>query len=237
MKKFLLTLLVFIMVISVTSQKLIIAVNNAPPYRIIENGNFSGIYIDTVKLLLESLNIEYEFIEVPFARALILMESGEADLMLGPNKNAEREAYMKFLIEAPLPRENRIFYVKNEKNFINKYEDLYSKTIDVLRGAVYFEKFDNDTNLTKEIVNSYDLGIRKVDNARTDVIIMPEMMGDFLLRTLNIQLLKSPYIVEGNISYIAISKKSKFIGYSQIFSETLSEILNTQFETILKNYR
>ncbi|MET0118638.1 MAG: transporter substrate-binding domain-containing protein, partial [Sedimenticola sp.] len=60
--------------------------NNAPPYRIVEDGGFSGIYFDTMKELAARLRLKVRYIEVPFKRALYMMRFGNADIMLGPNR-------------------------------------------------------------------------------------------------------------------------------------------------------
>ena len=57
-------------------------------------------------------NVSLTFNVVPFRRALALMVNGRADIMLGPNRNSEREAYM-FYIDEELPRKKGSFLHKN----------------------------------------------------------------------------------------------------------------------------
>ncbi len=76
--------------------KIVVVGNHAPPFRIIEEGRFYGIYFDIMSEIASRLEIPVEYKEVPFKRALKLMESGAADIMLGPNRTPERELYMVY---------------------------------------------------------------------------------------------------------------------------------------------
>ncbi|MCK5200922.1 MAG: transporter substrate-binding domain-containing protein [Spirochaetales bacterium] len=204
--------------------KIRIALNHAPPFRIVSGSDFSGIYIDIIKAAAMEMNAELEFIEVPFKRALVMMEEGNADMMLGPNRKPEREQYMVYLLDAPLPRANKAFYVHPESSPIEKYEDLYGKNIGVLRGAVYFNQFDEDNKLNKYEIPDYETGIRMVNGGRIDVLIMPEFSGDYTIKNMDINLQKSPYIVEGNVSFITVSKRSSLLSKCQLIEDALGII-------------
>lgn len=186
-----------------------IAINHAPPYRIIGDNNYSGIYVDIINEVAKEANIKIKFVELPFVRALEEMKLGNIDIMLGPNKDAEREAYMYFINEYPFPKESKAFYYIESDNVIKKYDDLYNKKIEVLRGAKYFDKFDDDVKLQKNEITDYLQAIRKVEANRADIVIIPELQGDYLLKENKSFLFKSPYLVEGNPSFVSLSKKSK----------------------------
>lgn len=198
--------------------------NHAPPYRIIKGDEFSGIYNDTMKELGRRMGVEIHFANVPFARALMMMKQGKnADIMLGPNRNPQRESYMVYT-QATFSRENKAFYVHPDSPGITKYEDLRGKNISVHRGKIYFSKFDQDTSLIKEPVSEYIIGIRKVAKKRNDVIVMPEKEGGRLLKEHSVKLKKSSYIVKGEISYITISKKSPVLKLQERLEETMEQI-------------
>ena len=112
MKKIILFL--FMTVNIFTQEIFTVAINNAPPYRIIKGKNYSGIYIDIINEVAKEAGIQLKFVEVPYQRALEEMKSGKIDIMLGPNKNKEREVYMYFLEKYPFPREVKVFYYMNK---------------------------------------------------------------------------------------------------------------------------
>ncbi|MEE8350315.1 MAG: transporter substrate-binding domain-containing protein [Acidobacteriota bacterium] len=214
-----------------------LAGNHAPPYRIFKEGQASGIYIDVMRELAKRTGLDVRFIEVPFKRALAMMQYGNADIMLGPNRTEEREAYMVYT-DATFQRENKIFYVHPDAPAISAYEDLAERTVIVHRGKVYFDRLDNDGTLKKLVVEKYIHGINKVVADPGFTIIMPEQEGDWLLKESGVRLEKSPYIVEGRISYITLSKESQFIQVREKIEEAMREMKKDGiYRKILDRYR
>lgn len=201
-----------------------IAVNNAPPYRIVSENQFNGIYIKIAEKIFENIEgYKYEFVDVPFKRALEMMKEGNVDMMLGPNKTKEREGYM-FFFETYLPADSKVFLIRIESNEIEKYEDLYNKRVSVLRGANYFEPFNSDENIKKEYVNNYVQALKKLEYNRTDVVIIPEKQADYYLEKENYKIKKSKLIIKGDISFFAFSKKSKNMEIIPILENELKKI-------------
>ncbi len=211
----------------VEAEPFVVVLNHAPPYRIIEKTNqdlkFSGLYVDLLKELATRAGLEITFKVVPFKRALFLMRHGDGDLMLGPNKSNEREKYMYFLDEN-ISRERKVFFSRPNGPFIQHYDDLYGHSIGVLLGAVYFNKFDKDPNLHKYHLNNYLEGLRMVTNQRLQLIILPEQLGDYLIRENHLTLQKSSFFVEGRPSYFAVSRKSPLLAQTQRLERILREI-------------
>ena len=198
----------------VSAESYTVAVNDAPPYRIIERSeagvHYSGVYIDFMKELAARIGIPIGFKDVPFKRALVLMERGDADFMLGPNRRPEREAYMVYL-DVDLTRANKVFYVKKDAPDIAGYDDLAEKRIAVLRGSIYFDRFDKDATLRKIEFGDYVTALRVVQGGRVDAVIMPELLGDHLILDHDFDLEKGSYVVEGRPSFITISRKSPLL--------------------------
>ncbi len=238
MKKIFFILIYIMLEIISYSETVVIAINSAPPYRIIEGKNISGIYVEIIKEVLKNSEIDIKFKEMPLKRGIESMKSGDVDLMLGPNKTEERSEYIFFIEKYPLPRESKAFYYLNDKNIIKQYEDLYNKRIDILRGAVYFKKIDEDNMLMKSEVNDYNNSLLKVNGGRSEIAIIPELQGDYLLKKNRLELKKSPFKIEGNLSFIAVSKKSKIRNkIIEKIEKELESIMNSKkYEDIMKKY-
>lgn len=215
-----------------------VAINHAPPYRIIDKNYYSGVYVDILKEACKVANIKIKFVELPFIRSLEEMKLGKVDIMLGPNKSKERELYMYFIDEFPFPKESKAFYYTKSDNIINKYDDLYGKKIEVLRGAKYFSKFDSDTKLQKNEITDYYQAFEKIKYGRSDIVIIPELQGDYLLKEKRLILFKSPYLVEGNPSFIAISRNSKNYNFlkDKLYLGLKKINENGDYKKILKKY-
>lgn len=183
-----------------------VVVNHAPPYRIIDPPYYTGYYIDLFKLAAAQADLEISFISVPLKRAFQMLENGEADLILGPNKTPEREQFLIFLTEAPFPAEDKVFIVAHPELVIRNMTNLQHKRIDTLAGAAYHPDIDRSSQLNKHELKSYEQGLQRLMRDRSDVVIMPEAQADWLIHSLQLPLIKSPFRLRGSPSYMAWSR-------------------------------
>ncbi len=107
--------------------EVIIVGNHAPPFRIIEGKEFTGIYFDIARELFTRMKMKIVIKNQPFKRSLSSMKYGSADIMMGPNKTTERETYMTYVELVKLSRANKAFYVLPDSLPISRYEDLMGK--------------------------------------------------------------------------------------------------------------
>jgi len=223
------------------AETFIVVVNHAPPYRIVEpiggRKKFSGFYVEIANEMARRANMDLQYVERPFKRALSSMKDGSADIMLGPNRTSKREQFM-FYLEQALPREKKRFYLKPDAADILRYEDLKDQTVAVLRGAVYFERFDTDQTLIKEKVNDYESGLKMVARDRLNTVIIPELLGDYLIKNFGFNLKKASLSYEGRPSYIAISKQSFLARKKDYLNSILGEMKNDgTFQKLLGSKR
>ena len=183
-----------------------VVVNHAPPYRIIDPPYYTGYYIDLFKLAASRAELEISFISVPLKRAFQMLENGEADLILGPNKTPEREEFLIFLTQVPFPAEDKVFIVAHPELVIRNLTNLQHKRIDTLAGAAYHPDIDRSSQLNKHELKSYEQGLQRLMRDRSDVVIMPEAQADWLIHSLQLPLIKSPFHLRGSPSYMAWSR-------------------------------
>jgi len=126
-----------------------------------------------------------------------MLENGDADLMLGPNRTPEREKFLLFADSATFPAEDKVFIVANPLMAIHSLQDLQGKRIDVLAGAAYHPDIDRSGLLNKHELNSYSQGLQRLLRNHSDLVIIPEAQADYLLQTLKLPLLKSPFHLRG----------------------------------------
>jgi polar amino acid transport system substrate-binding protein len=183
-----------------------VVVNHAPPYRIIDPPYYGGYYIELFQLAAAQAGLEIHFLSVPLKRGLQMLETGDADLILGPNRTPEREKFLTFLTEIPFPAENKVFVVAHLDQVITNLNDLQNKRIDVLAGAAYHPDFDRAGLFNKHELKTYEQGLQRLIRDRSDVVIIPEAQADWLIKSLHLSLFKSPYHLRGTPSYIAWSR-------------------------------
>lgn len=184
-----------------------VAGENAPPYRLFGEGEPSGWYFDLARELGRRAGFDPVFVEVPPARALAMMRTGEVDMMIGPTRKPEREEFMLFL-EPPLPPAEKVFYMLPGSRPLTRYEDLQGRLIGIERGKMYFQPFDNDPTVNKDVSDDYPTAFRKLAMKRVDAVLAPESEGDYLLHRLGMRFDKSPYRIAGQPCYVTLSRQS-----------------------------
>ncbi|EMP54320.1 extracellular solute-binding protein, family 3 [Marinobacter santoriniensis NKSG1] len=213
-----------------------VGVNNAPPYRIIEPGRATGLYVDIFKEVARLLGWRVRFREAPFRRVLLMMEQGEVDIMLGPLKTPEREKKLAYIAPA-FPPERRLFFYLNADNRISRYSDLYGKRIGVLEGASYFHRFDKDGDLLKEPAKRYENLMLMMQRGRVDVVIAPELVGRYTINKLGLDAHISPFFVPGERSWIAVAKNSPALRYADDIRAALKLMdMKGERESLLLKY-
>ena len=65
---------------------------------------------------------------------------------------------------------------------------------------------DRSSQLNKHELKSYEQGLQRLIRDRSDVVIMPEAQADWLIHSLQLPLIKSPFRLRGSPSYMAWSR-------------------------------
>ena len=66
------------------------------PYIVEQNGEFSGPEYDTLMTLSHAAGCQLTFLNIPWARALILLENNEIDMLYGASQTPERRRFARF---------------------------------------------------------------------------------------------------------------------------------------------
>lgn len=213
-----------------------VVVNHAPPYRIVDPPYYGGYYIELFQLAATQAGLEIHFLSVPLKRGLQMLETGEADLILGPNRTPERETFLIFLNEIPFPAEDKVFVVAHLDQVITNLNDSQHKRIDVLAGAVYHPDFDRASGFDKHELKTYEQGLQRLTRDRSDVLIIPEAQADWLIESLHLSLLKSPYRLRGAPSYIAWSRVTYQADLAQRLIRSMQQVQNSPQARVIRHH-
>ena len=181
-----------------------------PPYREFGPGGAGGLYYELLNEAARRLAWTLQYQEVPSARALRMMELGEADLMMGLLRTPERERYLSYC-RVQLPAEDKAFYTRPEAPPLRRLDDLLGLSIAVQRGKRYGAAFDGDARLRRHEVGDYRAALEMVARGRMDVAVLPERQGDALLRELQLGLVKQPWRLPGEAPYAVLSRRSPWL--------------------------
>ena len=130
-----------------------------PPFRYLRQQEAGGLYYELLRAAAARSGWPLEFSEAPAARALLLMQSGEADLMVGPLRRLEREAYLHYS-RVTLPAVDKSVYARPGAAPLQRLEQLRGLRVGVLRGKRYGGGFDELTGLQRVELNDYDSALQ-----------------------------------------------------------------------------
>ncbi len=173
--RFLFTVLFFLALPGLFAQsKLIMVTEEWPPFRIIDPGTpsgFVGIDVDLTEKLEKAIGLPIEIQRRPWARALEMMKSGEADLITGIAHSEERAAYILYL-PTPYWSVVPVFYAQKGKGAaVLSYQDLAGKSIGYSLRSAYFEPFNSDTGLKKAGLSTEVQILKMLSLGRIDLAI------------------------------------------------------------------
>jgi polar amino acid transport system substrate-binding protein len=194
-------------------ERLTIAYPQWPPYKIVQNGSIGGIDALVLDEIARRTGLEFEYVECPWARCLIMLQNGSVDMITSIARTAERTAVMDFL--EPPTRDNYAisFYTSvAAPHALHRYEDLAGLDIGIIRGSAYFERFDRDRTLLKTLVTRETQLIDMLAGGRLDVILGIGANLDYLLQESGRSRLVKKWslrIGTEDPAYIAVSKKSR----------------------------
>jgi polar amino acid transport system substrate-binding protein len=182
------------------------------------DGGAHGLNVDIARMALKQLGCEANFVEMPWARALVELEQGRLDILPGALRKPEREVFAYF--SRPINRSPNVLFMGRsaaEKYRIKQLSDLIGTNfrlgaqIDVSYGPSY------DTLMKNPEFKSHvsPLTMRRsawkmIERDRIDGLIADEVTGLLELQQLGLSdsISRTRVVVSGDPALFAFSKKS-----------------------------
>ena len=207
---------------------IIIGVAEFPPY-VIEEGyklknNKIGYGID-LDILIEALkraNYQYKIQFYPFARITHSLRNNIIDVT--PSMFISTDISINKYILYDSGGSTSIYQLANKKNVIANVADLKGKTIGIVRGDYYGERFKevvNELNLTLTAANNDKMNFQMLLHQRMDLLAINSVVGQFLIKQMNIATLVSESPLKLNYSYQG--EQGEHAGIHFLFNLTIEQ--------------
>ena len=239
MKKLILTLLLIFLTTSLNAKTLRVAIETWTPFVYFENDTPKGLTIDIFNNLAKELNMDVEFIKIPWTRALRMLKNGNIDAMGNLSYSQKREKYIQYIQPSFYKLKTNFYTLKGNENLISSYSDLYNYTILTAKGYLYFPKFDTDAKISKEVIHDRieknsqiieeEIMLKMLLAKRVKVIISSNAIMDFIIEFGSFKnLVKKANYAPNYIDpiYVGISKQSPFIKDINKINKAMEKILN-----------
>lgn len=176
MKKMLMTFFI-LSVISVSAsaaEKAVFVFEKYAPFESLENGKAQGISINIINNICKEIGIDPVYQEVPWARALDMVKSGEADAIFSILYKKERESFITYTTKTLYKQPILIISKKGSGKNARKLDDIKGDSIGVVRGNAYGDIFAKFTNYKKDESTDVEELLKKIDGGRVDYAIVNE---------------------------------------------------------------
>jgi polar amino acid transport system substrate-binding protein len=209
-----------------------------PPYRVFRPAAAAGgMYYELLNEAARRLGWALRYQQVPPGRALRMMEVGEADLMMGPLRTPEREAFLSYT-RIQLPAEDKAFYTLPEAAPVRDLKDLRGRRLVVQRGKRYGAALYELAELQLTEVSDYRSALEMVARGRVDVAVLPERQGDLLLREAALGLVKQPWRLPGEAPYVVLARRSAWLARQAELEQAFQAMRDDgSWQAIVARYR
>lgn len=224
--------------------RIVMVTEQWPPFRINDEKSpfgFRGIDIDITNKLSKALGITIEIQRHPWARALELIRSGQADMITGIAYTQEREAFMHY-IPVSYYAVRPVFYTQKRKGMLIKsYEDLYGPSVGYSLNSAYFEPFNSDSKINKVGLSKEEQLLQVLALGRIDIIIGTDPNISYDVARLGYRDVLEPTTYKPPNKtelFIALSRKSPAIAFSQNIEQVLRRFMaDGTINKIINTYR
>lgn len=189
-----------------------------PNYFRDSQGVWQGVDIELARALMERAKIDYEFVNIPWSRALVMAQAGQLNMLINTNFSQERSEFMYWVGPERYTQFNLIVREEHKNLAINSLDDLISacenlkKTIGYQPDVKYGEEFMRRLKSDKRFLNCIEPQVNPLND---DKLLRGRLLGyfdeplDILLekaRNPDYELAVHPFVVIKEPVFFAVSK-------------------------------
>ena len=192
----------------------ILTLENYPPYAYRDSDSvIKGVSVELTRALFSRLGKRFSIKALPWARALFMMENGEADAIVNVLEVEERKRFLLFPKEVFLTESVVLFGQRNSKlSYSNDLTILRGRTVGVMRAFSVGPKLDrafHDGSLIRQEAKSQKALLEMLMAGRVDIIAGDASAIEFAASQLSladlIRQIGPP--VESSPTYLALAKQ------------------------------
>ncbi|WP_206484048.1 transporter substrate-binding domain-containing protein [Thalassotalea sp. G2M2-11] len=212
------------------------------PFYTKESNIISGFSIDVIRYMEAHSKYDFEFVFLPWPRALKFVEQGKVDIILTLFKTDIREGIYHFIEPAYANEINQLFTLTDNKiNFSGQLTQLAPYTIGMLREYSYGKTFDQAQYLNKLPVLTEGILLKLLLGKRIDMLIGNPFLFNRILEERKIKdrvIGIKPYVATTPV-YMAITRNR---ADSNELKQTLSQLIqrlkqSDDYHKLLSQYK
>ncbi|MEC4088287.1 substrate-binding periplasmic protein [Pseudoalteromonas rubra] len=191
--------------------------NYAAQSRLDTKLKWHGLDVDFAKALLDEAGCGYQFINVPWGRALKMLAEGELDMVLSVSRTPEREQFAYFI--GPQRMETIVFAMNQLRPYpVQTLSDLFKLPVPVAiqKGAFYGHVF-NELLLREQTKDGSQRFIYVADNQRKLSLLKHGRIAGFLEEKFNVlyQSQHNPDFAHITMSSLVVNREPVYYALSR----------------------
>ena len=221
--------------------------NDSPPHTFrAPDGSLQGIEVELVTAILRRMGCTPEFVELPLARALMYLETGQLDALPGLRRTIDREKFAVF--SKPLFRSRNMLFLNRsvaDKIKIRTLGDIAQGgfRLGVLNGAIYSDEYatlvrqpDFNAHLTNLVATTN--GWQMMALNRLEGILADELTATYELRKLKLSpMVQRSIVISETEGRLAFSRKAGHSDLVTRFDKALDAMIKEQsYRAILEGF-
>lgn len=242
MKVYAHTLLIAIMALlmcrpAFAGAKLLFVTDPFPPYYYEEKGKPKGIQYELAALAFEKIRTPFEIKFLPWKRAVMTAEAGNADGVFGLRRTKKRERWLIYPDEPLMIVRTVIFHRKDTPFNYSGTFSLTGKKVGITKGYTYGNHFDRSDAFIKEETASLKLNFLKLMAGRIDLVAAYRAVGIQTLKEMELEskITFSPKPINSEALYLGFARTPGNGERAREFGKALREIKDSpECEELIK---
>ncbi|MDM8552406.1 transporter substrate-binding domain-containing protein [Desulfobacterales bacterium HSG2] len=230
MKKRVVTLVTIILLLfsaNALAEKLVFVTCEFPPLGFMKEGQPAGSQVEIVHEICNRLGLTAEIQVLPWKRAMMYVEKGQAHAIFAARQNKERSAFLYYPSE-PIGFERSVILARKGSGIkVHSLDDLKGKTVGVVRGYAYTPEFDSYQGIKRKDCNDDKQMVMMLAKGRFPLAIgADEVTVKYFCKQIGFEA-ETVYVLTEAPGYLAFSKKAagpKGKSLAEKFSRTLRQL-------------
>lgn len=230
MVRWLLVLMALLMAFPARAETLRVAVDTLPPHSSWSGDTPQGEDVTLAKDVAKALGLTPRFIRCTRQQCLSLLERGEADCFFGLKRRPALEKTIWFPDRPLRLHGDTVFWIKRGSGIrLDRHEDLYGKTIGVLKGLTLSPRFDNDTHIERFPQSSLSKLFKLLVAGKVAVVASEARRGAAALAGTGFAkwVERAPYTLDDpDPEFMAVSRRSRLATEPEYVRDALESALD-----------
>jgi polar amino acid transport system substrate-binding protein len=168
-----------------------------------------GLDIDIAREALRRAGRQVEVQLLPWKRALLMLERGQADLTTTISRNSERDRFLRFTQSYRNGASYQFYTRRGTALALRSLDDLAGRRLGTVEGFFYPEAITGRPDVVVDTARDVGLLAQKLQAGRIDVMVVTGIRGAWEIREAGLQdvLTRQPYAyTTASPNYIAFSR-------------------------------